>query len=730
MHMPGRWLLVGLVPGAVLLLLAFSSLISAEEGASFPDVTRSDLTTVYSPETVEHRDLTYKDSRLLTMRHTDSRFTLDPFENRQTWEQRAEELRDRVQISAGLWPRSEDNPLNAQVFGRVEGDGYTVEKVYFETYPDFFLAGNLYRPTNGEGSHPAILSPHGHWTRGRLNDTERGSVPARAINFARQGYVVFAYDMIGYGDTRQVNHSFASDSLSQLWSINLLGLQLRNSVRALDFVRSLDEVDDERIGITGASGGATQTMMLTALDEAEQLKVTAPVNMISTVMQGGSLCENAPGLRLDAFNIHIGALAAPRPQLMVSNTQDWTVNTPMREYPMMQSFYRLYGAENRVGNAHFDFEHNYNKASRNAVYPWFARWLKDADHPDTYREESYEVPNDDELLVFMNEAVTDRSLTYQDLSSDQYQSLPDGFEQMNEARLKEYLREEARGHIETYWPETPAGLRAFEEVYGEGYRHVMAVEQPSDVRIEDRGAAGASDFRVYRRLIARTGANDWIPAIHYEPDDAGGAATLVVHPEGKAGLVADTENKPGPLVDQLLGAGHQVLAIDPFKIGEHTLYEGTVTQRDESTNHFLTFNRSDVQEQVQDILTAAAALQNRSDVDRVNVVGFGTTAVHAILAGGVSDGSIDHTVALQLPELAGTEKGASDWFVPGLLKMGGLETAAALHAPQRLTVHGRSESLDAASINQVYRLRGVEEGFQMISADPVAERSLAQLLDG
>jgi dienelactone hydrolase len=729
MQISRRWWVVVLLWCTGLSVVVFSTWTAPEVEAQehVPEVTRGDLTTVYSQETAASRDLTYKDSRLLTMTDTDTRFTLNGFENRQAWERRAAHLRDHVQIAAGLWPMHEKNPLNARVFDSVEGDGYTVEKVYFETYPEFFLAGNLYRPTDAEGPHPAILSPHGHWTRGRLNDTDRGSIPARAINFARQGYVVFAYDMIGYGDTRQVNHSFAADSLSDLWSINLLGLQLRNGVRALDFMRSLDDVDDDRIGITGASGGATQTMMLTALDE-EELKVTAPVNMISTIMQGGSLCENAPGLRLDAFNIHIGALAAPRPQLMVSNTQDWTVNTPTREYPMMRSFYQLYGKEDRVRNAHFDFQHNYNEASRNAVYPWFARWLKGVEDHESYREEPYQTPADEDLLVFLNEAITDRSLTYQDLSSERYRSLPEGFAAMDEPALIAYLQEEAREQISEHWPASLDELGRFEAIYGTGYRHVMAAEWPEQVRVEDRGLARGSDFTVHKHLIAREGTHDWIPAVRYQPEESTGTATVVIHPEGKAGLVAASGHEPGAAVEQLLEAGHQVLAIDPFKVGEHTLYEGTVTQRDESINHFLTFNRSDVQEQVQDILTAVAALQERSDVDRVNLVGVGEAAVWVVLAGGIPGSSIDHTVALELPELAGAEEGAREWFVPGLLRMGGLETAAALGAPIRLTLHGAGRAFDIDRVKNVYRLHGAEAALQTRVENPVVAGGLGKLL--
>ena len=93
-------------------------------------------------------------------------------------------------------------PLHAQIFGRIERAGYSVEKVFLEPLPGFYLAGNLYRPLGrGRGPFPAILNPHGHWNEGRLADTKDGSIPARCISFARQGMIAFSYDMVGYNDT-------------------------------------------------------------------------------------------------------------------------------------------------------------------------------------------------------------------------------------------------------------------------------------------------------------------------------------------------------------------------------------------------------------------------------------------------------------------------------------------------------------------------------------------------
>ena len=156
----------------------------------------------------------------------------------------------------------------------------------------------------------------------------------------------------------------------------------------------------DRIGATGASGGGTQTFLLSAVDD--RIAASAPVNMISLHMQGGCLCENIPVLRLDTDNVELSAVFAPRPLLMVSATGDWTNETMELEYPEMQRFYALFGAKYRVHAVRVNADHNYNRESREAVYAWMARWLKGA--PGERRGERAGIPARSlpELMVFAN----------------------------------------------------------------------------------------------------------------------------------------------------------------------------------------------------------------------------------------------------------------------------------------------------------------------------------------
>jgi dienelactone hydrolase len=283
-------------------------------------------------------------------------------------------LREHVLASAGLLPLPERTALQPSIFGEIRRADYSVSKVYFESLPGFFVTGNLYRPA-GEGPFPAILSPHGHWTYGRLENNALVSGPGRAINLARQGFVVFTYDMVGYNDSQQVPHTF-SGPREYLWGLSLSGLQLWDSIRAIDFLETLPYVRKDAIGMTGESGGGTQTFLAAAADS--RIAVAAPVNMISLHMQGGCLCENPPGLRLETTNVEIAATIAPRPLLMISATGDWTAETLEKEYPTVRAIYELFGAADRVRAVRMTAEHNYNKDSREAMYAWMARWLQDA----------------------------------------------------------------------------------------------------------------------------------------------------------------------------------------------------------------------------------------------------------------------------------------------------------------------------------------------------------------
>jgi len=649
------------------------------------------------------------DGRVTDLRHGDQVFSFPTYQTLEQWAARAAELRTHILVSTGLWPRPEKTPLNPQIFGRIERDGYSVEKVYFESYPGFFVTGNLYRPLGKKGPFPGVASPHGHWGVGRLAHEEAGSVPGRAINLARQGCVVFSYDMVGYNDSQQVHHGYGGER-ENLWGLSLMGLQLWNSIRVVDFLCSLEDVDPDRIGCTGASGGGTQTFMLTAVDD--RVKVSAPVNMISAHFQGGCLCENAPLLRLDTFNVEIGALMAPRPLLLVSCTGDWTKNTPQVEFPAIRSIYRLYNAEDKVHWVQFDAGHNYNQDSREAVYAWFGRWLLGITEESQLKEQPFEVEKKEDLLVFHDRERPAHAL--------------------DAAGLTRSRIEAAEQQLAALKPQDPAGLDRFRAVMEPALRHTLAAAWPNeaDLVAERQGITERGDFTAERLLLGRRGRGDRIPALLYRPAAGAGLgpapATLVVHPDGKAALVDAAHARPGPLVAGLLQRGQVVLAIDCFLTGEyHTPF--ALTQRSQDVRYFTTFNRTDVAWRVQDILTGLAYLHSRPDVATVHLAGLGQAGLWCLLARGLAPWVGRTAVDVAEFDNADDDRFLQDLFVPGLRRAGDFRTAATLTAPQPLLIHHTGEAFDTRWIVDVYRAVGAETALR-VEKEQLSDAALVEWL--
>jgi dienelactone hydrolase len=294
------------------------------------------------------------------------------------WEVRKTELRKDILQAMELSPLPKKTPLNPIYTAKRMMDGYTVENVAIETLPGVYLCGSLYKPSKGNGPFPAVLCPHGHFYNNvdKMILDERGRYRPdqqyRCATLARMGAVVFSYDMFAWGESMlQVDKNEHRTGLA-------LTMQTLNSMRVLDFLTSLPYIDSKKIGVTAASGGGTQTLLIAALDD--RIAVSVPVVMVASHFFGGCPCESGMPIHsctdLGTNNAEIAAMASPRPQLLVSDGSDWTQTVPTIEFPYMQKVYGLYGKTVNVENVHLATEgHDYGVSKRLAMYDFMARSL-------------------------------------------------------------------------------------------------------------------------------------------------------------------------------------------------------------------------------------------------------------------------------------------------------------------------------------------------------------------
>ena len=565
-----------------------------------------------------------RDRRNDVTRNVNSKMEMPVYESLSVWQERRLKLRAQVRAAASLFPPRAHTPLNPRYFGKLDEDGYTVETVALETMPGFWLGGNLYRPKDGLKKHAAILHPHGHWKKGRLEDIPTYSSPRLAANLAKQGFVVFAYDMVGYNDTRQLPHDFGSQT-ELLWGFNPMAVQTWDSIRVIDFLQSLPDVDEDRIGITGASGGGTQTFMLTTVDD--RIKAAAPVNMVSFIMQGGCVCESAAGLRVGTNNVEIVSTFAPKPLLIVSATGDWTKNVPKEEFPAVQSVYRLFNQSQNVDVVQIDAPHNYNRESREAVYAFFNKVF--SNRTGAVAEIETRIEPDEKMLAWGNK----------DLPADLQPQAK------TRAGILAWWQEEARRAVASarrpqlrFWLSRVLGA--------EWPAHVTTIEATSS--------------------ISRAGMGEHIP---YKFIDGKGDPALYLDAKGIANAMKSDK------VQAWLKGNRPVMLINAFQTG--TARE----PRDHTDPQFFTYNISDDAARVQDVLTAMRWLSARKH-GTVEIEAVNSARWWAVFAAALS--RVPVRFDFKPDEFKSTDDALiTEFYVPGLQLAGGVNTAITLATGSR-----------------------------------------------
>jgi len=290
------------------------------------------------------------------------------YNDKQGWEKRKAQLKAEMLQALKLSPlpaKPNSKPIitNKRVY-----DGYSVENVAIEVLPGVYTCGSLYMPLNPKGKIPVILNPDGHFGDGRY----RADAQYRCAMEAKMGAAAFSYDLFAWGESMlQFKPEDHRRALAQT-------IQALNSIRILDWMLSFKNADPNRVAITGGSGGGSQTMLVTAIDD--RVKLSVPVVMLSSYHSGGCPCESGMGVHLcggGTNNVEIASMAAPRPQLVISDGKDWTQQVPQVEFPYVQKVYGFYGQQDQTANAHFPMEgHDYGISKRLAMYNFIAKHFK------------------------------------------------------------------------------------------------------------------------------------------------------------------------------------------------------------------------------------------------------------------------------------------------------------------------------------------------------------------
>lgn len=289
------------------------------------------------------------------------------YPNLKNWETRKADLKSCIISSIGL-DKALAMPKGKPILTpKRKYKDYTVENIGLEIMPGVYATGSIYKPYPLKGKAPLVITPNGHFGDGRYRKDEQ----LRCAILAKMGAVVVNFDLFAWGEsTLQFESTLHRQSIAQT-------IQVLSAERLLDYMLSQKYIDKNRVGVTGGSGGGSMTMFLAAIDD--RITVSVPVVMTSSHFSGGCPCESGRGLHLcgnGTNNAEIAAMAAPKPQLVVSDGGDWTATVPELEFPFIQKTYNLYGKKELVENAHFAKEgHNYGESKRMAMYPFMAKYL-------------------------------------------------------------------------------------------------------------------------------------------------------------------------------------------------------------------------------------------------------------------------------------------------------------------------------------------------------------------
>lgn len=589
-----------------------------------------------------------------------------PPADRRAWDVRRAELLRQLTVALGPNP-AHDCPLEPRITNTLRRDGYRIELLIFQSRPGVWVTGSLYVPDNARRA-PAVLCPHGHWGWARREPT----VQSRCIGLAKLGFVVLAIDAFGSGErhptpARGTYHGALT--AATLWpaGLTLVGLQVYDNRRAVDYLLTRPEVDPANIGVTGASGGGNQSMYAGVFDH--RLKALVPVCSVgsyqSYLQVACCLCEVVPGALRFTEEGDVLGLIAPRALMVINASRDSVQFSPQqaeRSLERTRAIYRLYNQPTQLAHRVFDSPHDYNQPMREAMYGWMTLHLKGQGDGSPIPEPPHRTDDVNELRALPVERRPAGWLTIPELA----------------AREGQALVGRVVGPVPTHreqWDAVATALRG-ELASVLGPMPARPAQPPAIVK----GSITTEGAIPMRLEVRRPAAGGRVPGC------------LLLHPDGQAAVVRS------PLADEFVRAGYSVWAADLRGWGAtRPAGDGNMrgTPDHNSTEHAVWIGRPLVGQWVYDVqlLLDVMLADPETDNRRLVLVGLGQAGLVALLAaasaGGervaavVSVGCMTSLVSSGEPYPPGTRMGL---LAPGLLRAGDVPQWAALLAPRRVVV--------------------------------------------
>ena len=581
------------------------------------------------------------------------------------WQDHRKHIRSKMHAVAGTFP--DPVPLALEEHGTLELDGYRIIKLTYQSRPNLRVTANLYVP-DGDGPFPGVLGVHGHWPQGKI----AARVAARGHTLAREGFVVLIVDALGSGERGTTPGEFEYHGMQlgcSLLSVGetLLGMQVYDNMRGIDLLQSLDYVDGDRIGVTGASGGGNQTMWVAAFDE--RVKAAAPVVSVGTfesyVTNNNCVCETLPFGLTFMEEWAVLAQTAPNALLILNALQDgnpaFDVHQMVRSFNAAREVYRLLGCEEKIAYKAIDLPHGYWPEMRSHMLGWFKRWLKDeGDGWPCAIPDIPELPESD-LLCF-----------------------PGGTRPGAIGSILQHVAEKSDGLKRRLLDDAaPLDRRA---KAGELRQLLRAAPVPENAR-RLSPVRGSEEGREFEKFSVASAAGILIPCVHLMSGRAdAGRIAIAVHKDGKDAL-AQKE-----CVRAALDRGTDVCLVDLRNIGE-TRWDcanpKTAHTDSSASRSSLWLGRTMIGEWVTDLLAVRDALARDLPDAEFEIMAFGEPALAALAAAALSSGFEKVTVSGLPHTYVVTDTApvqSMGIFVPGMLHWGDVSLMAAL-AACRLSVH-------------------------------------------